>query len=156
MAANEGMKDLLVLEINESPSLSLATSHSTRNVGFNISSCVTVSMVTLQLCMHSTPLQKVKRSTMFLLLWLWKGYLVCISPCNKYFSTNAGQLAANNIYTKPDQRSVKASIYFWQWQTAGAQAEAQEHDKTAAVNPHSTSSHQQIFIQGSAGSWLLC
>lgn len=58
MAANEGMKDLLVLEINESPSLSLATSHSTRNVGFNISSCVTVSMVTLQLCMHSTPLQK--------------------------------------------------------------------------------------------------
>lgn len=58
MAANEGMKDLLVLVINESSSLSLATSHSTRSVGFNISSRVSVSMVTLQFCMHSTALQK--------------------------------------------------------------------------------------------------
>lgn len=58
MAANEGVKDLLVLMINKSPSLSLATSHSTRNVGFNISSYVSVSMVTLQSCMHSAPLQK--------------------------------------------------------------------------------------------------
>lgn len=58
MAADERMKDPLVHVINESSSLSLATSHSTRNVGFNISSCVSVSMVTLQLCMHSTPLQK--------------------------------------------------------------------------------------------------
>lgn len=47
MAANEGMKDSLVPMIHESLSLSLATSHSTRNVGFNISSCVSVSMVTL-------------------------------------------------------------------------------------------------------------
>lgn len=56
MVANEGMKDPLILLINERPSLSPATS--TRNVGFDISSCVSVSMVTLQLCMHSTPLQK--------------------------------------------------------------------------------------------------
>lgn len=58
MAANERMKDPSVLVTNESLSLSLATSHSTRHVGFSISSCVSVSMVTLQLCMQSTALRK--------------------------------------------------------------------------------------------------
>lgn len=57
--------------------------------------------------------KKVKRSTRFILLQLWQGYLMGVAPCKKYFSTYVGQLASNNIYTKPDQRSIPAMANSW-------------------------------------------
>lgn len=107
IAANEGLKDPLVLLINESLSLSLATSHSTHSAGFNISSCVSVSMVTMHFCLHSIHLQKREEIHSFHLFAVVETIFGVCSSSHEILFTDVGHLASQQLH----QARPKVPLY---------------------------------------------